>query len=146
MELYICLFGFVGMHSATAYKWTVTKFSYLSFRICLSDISRRVSNLFLKFTTYLLFISLLIIEDQSKDVILCLSYFCIDSGISLLWQFSVLKILLQKRSMPHSSKHYLSTSCLFLYRFRHIFTVTIQWSEDTPSKEEYASQFKNNKE
>ena len=31
---------------------------------------------------------------------------------------------------------------LFLCKLRHIFAATILWSEDTPSKEEYASQFR----
>ena len=29
----------VGMHSAAASTWAVTKFSYLSFSVCLSDVS-----------------------------------------------------------------------------------------------------------
>ena len=30
--------GLVGLHSAAASIWTVTKFSYLSFEVCLSDV------------------------------------------------------------------------------------------------------------
>ena len=36
----------------------------------------------------------------------------------------------------------LKVSTLFLHRLRHIYAVTILWSEDTPPKEEYASQFR----
>ena len=43
------------------------------------------------------------------------SYFCIDPGESLLRRFCDQKILLPKRCIPHSSKHYLSTSCLWIY-------------------------------
>ena len=38
------------MHSVSASKWLVTRFSYLSCRVCLSDVSWRASNLFFFFT------------------------------------------------------------------------------------------------
>ena len=38
--------GLVGMHSAAAFMWTVT---YFSFRVCVSDISWKASNLLLIF-------------------------------------------------------------------------------------------------
>ena len=44
LHLTLCL---VGMHSAAASMWAVTKFTYSSFGVCLSNISWRVSNLFL---------------------------------------------------------------------------------------------------
>ena len=100
----------VDMYSATAFIWVLTKFLHLSFRICISDFSWKVLNFLVP--TYLLFISLLVSDNQSKLVVLTISYFCADSGVSLLFQFCDWKILLQKRSRPHSSKYYLSTSCL----------------------------------
>ena len=36
--LYLAL-SFVGMHSAAASIWKVAKYSYSSFRVCLSDVS-----------------------------------------------------------------------------------------------------------
>ena len=81
-----------------------------------SDISWRVSNLFITVTVYLLLISQLVFEDQSyRLVLIFISYFWVDSGVSLLWGFYDWKILLQKRSIPHSSKRYLSISCLWVY-------------------------------
>ena len=44
----------VGMHFAAASMWAVMKFSYLSFGVCVSNISWRVSNFFLTVTVYLL--------------------------------------------------------------------------------------------
>ena len=75
-----------------AITWAVMKFLYLSFGVCISDISQRISNLFLTIIVYLLLISQLV----SRNVWL---------------------------------------------RLRRIFAVMILWSEDTPSKEEYAFQF-----
>ena len=60
--------GLVGMHSAAASMWTMTKFSYSSFRVSISVISWGVSNLFLKVTLYLLLTSLLN-EEQSSHLI-----------------------------------------------------------------------------
>ena len=37
---------------------------------------------------------------------------------------------------------FLAVCVIFLRRFRSIFVMTILWSENTPSKEEYASQFR----
>ena len=45
------------MHSVATFKWMVTKFLYSSFWVCLSDISCRVSILFLRVNVYWLFIS-----------------------------------------------------------------------------------------
>ena len=103
--------GLVGIHSATAFIWAEMKFSHSSFGVCVSDISRRVSNLFLTVTVYLLIISLLV------TLWFCLfdSYFGIDLSISLLRWFCDQKILLQKRSMLHCSEHYLSTYCLCVF-------------------------------
>ena len=58
----LCL---VGMHSAAASKWTLTKFSYSSFGVEVSDISWSASNLFLSVNVYLSLISLLLSRDQS---------------------------------------------------------------------------------
>ena len=56
--------GLVGMDSAAAHIWEVTKFSYSSFGIRPSNIFCRVSNLFLTVTVYLLVISLCVSEEQ----------------------------------------------------------------------------------
>ena len=42
--------GLVDTHSGTASIMAVTKFSYLSFGVCISDVSWRVSNLFFTVT------------------------------------------------------------------------------------------------
>ena len=55
--------GLLGMHSAVASMWTVTKLSYLLFGLCLSDVSWRVSKLFFTATTYWLLTS----QVASKD-------------------------------------------------------------------------------
>ena len=58
-------FCLVGMHSAAAFKWALTKFSYSSFAVCVSDFSCSASNLFLSFNAYSFLISLLLSRDQS---------------------------------------------------------------------------------
>ena len=60
--------GLVDMHSTAASVWAVTKFSYSSFGVCISDVSWRVSKLFLTVTVYLLFIFRLVSGDQSYGV------------------------------------------------------------------------------
>ena len=60
LDLVLCL---VGMHSAAASKWALTKFSYLSFCVCVSVFS--CSDLFLSSNAYLSLISLLLSRDQS---------------------------------------------------------------------------------
>ena len=52
------------MHSAAASKRTLTKFSYSSFRVCISDFSCSASNLFLSVNVYLSLISRLLSWDQ----------------------------------------------------------------------------------
>ena len=51
--------------------------------------------------SYSIFIAYISI-DKWRPVVTCgfLCYFCVDSGVSLLWQFCDRKILLQKRSIP----------------------------------------------
>ena len=93
----------VEMHSAAASIWVVPKFSYASFRVCFTDVSWRVSNLFLQLP-YNDFLYHLVSEDQSYCKALTVCF-------------------------------------LFLYRLRWIFAMMVLWSKDTPSKEEYASQF-----
>ena len=60
--LALCL---LGMHSAAASKWALRKFSYLSFRVCVSVFTCSALNLFLSVNTYLSLISLLFSRDQS---------------------------------------------------------------------------------
>ena len=57
--------GFVSMHSAASSMCAVTKFSYPSFRVCVSHISEKVSNLFITVTVHSLLISLLVSENKS---------------------------------------------------------------------------------
>ena len=75
-----------GVHSAAAAatsKWALTKFFYSLIGICVPDISRRVSNLLLTVTIYLLLVSLL----RTSCILwfgLFLSYFCVNSGVYLI--------------------------------------------------------------
>ena len=46
-------FWLVGMHSAAASRWALMKFSYSSFRVCVSDFSCCASNLFMLSYIYL---------------------------------------------------------------------------------------------
>ena len=61
LGLVLCL---VGMHSAVASKWALTKFSYSSFGVCVS-VFCSVSNLFRSANAYLSLISLLLSRNQS---------------------------------------------------------------------------------
>ena len=94
----------------------VIKFSYSSFVVCLSDVSWRVSNLLLTVTAYWLLISVLTYRHIVNRGCFFI-YFCVDSSQSLLGQFCDWKILFQK-----SSKHYLSTSCLWLYNLAVLYS------------------------
>ena len=98
-------FGLIGMHSTAACIWVVTMFLYSSFEVCLSDVTWRVSNLFLKITVYLLLMS------QTSHIIklyLFVSYFCFDPGEFLLRWFCDQKIFPQKKNILHTSQHDLS--------------------------------------
>ena len=55
----------VGMNSAAASKWELTKFSYSSIGVCVSVFSCSSSDLFLSVNAYLSLISLLLSRDQS---------------------------------------------------------------------------------
>ena len=57
-------FCFVGMHSAAASKWALTKFSYSSFGVCVS-VFCCASNLFLSVNAYLSLTCLLLTRYQS---------------------------------------------------------------------------------
>ena len=61
--------GSIVMHCAAVFMWELTKFSYSSFGVSISDITWRVSNLFLTAIVYLLLISLLVSKDQSLSVV-----------------------------------------------------------------------------
>ena len=61
LGLALCL---VGMHSAAASRWALTKFSYSSLG-CLSVFSCSASNSFLSVNAYFSIISLLLSRDQS---------------------------------------------------------------------------------
>ena len=60
--LVLCL---VGMHSAATSQWSLKKFSYSSFRVCVSIFSCSASNLFLSANGYLSLIFMLLSRDQS---------------------------------------------------------------------------------
>ena len=62
LSLALCL---VGMHSATASMWALTKFPYSSFGVCVSVFSYSALNLFLCVNAYLTLISLLLRRGQS---------------------------------------------------------------------------------
>ena len=62
LGLALCL---VGMHSAVGSKWALTKFSYSSFRVCVSVFSCCASIFFLSFNAYLSLIFQLLSRDQS---------------------------------------------------------------------------------
>ena len=57
---------FVGMHSAAAIKWALTKSSYSSFAVGVFDIFWNAENLFLSVNIYLSLLSLLWSRDQSE--------------------------------------------------------------------------------
>ena len=60
----------IGMHSAAASMWALTKFSYSSFGVCVSDIPWSTSNWFLSVIVYLSQISLLLTRHQSLCAVL----------------------------------------------------------------------------
>ena len=62
LESALCL---VVMNSAAVWKWALTKFSYASFRVRVSDISWGASNLFLSVNVYLSLKSLSLSRNQS---------------------------------------------------------------------------------
>ena len=62
----LCLaFCLVGMHSTAASMWVLTKFSFSSFGVYVSDFSCSASNAFLIVYVYLSLISLLLSREQS---------------------------------------------------------------------------------
>ena len=61
--------GLVDMPSVVVSMWAMTKFSYSSFRVCLSDVALSVSNFFLPVVLYLLLIFLLVSEHQSSSIV-----------------------------------------------------------------------------
>ena len=71
-ELYIWLLALAGMLLTATSIWEVIKFSYSSFGVCLSDVSWRLSNLFLTFNEYWFLKSQLAREEQ-----LCFQLFAV---------------------------------------------------------------------
>ena len=90
LDLALCL---ASMHSTAAFKWALTKFSYLSFRVDVPDIFCSASNLFLSVNVYL-------------------SLVFIGSVVSLQWQFGDHRTHPWKRNMLHNSMCYYSISYL----------------------------------
>ena len=108
-EILCLVLGLVGIQSAGG--GAVTKFSNASFGICISDVSWRLSNLFLTLTVSGLYISLLASENRSYHKNLPISYFCKGSSELLRKPFCDQKMFLPKWSILHIQKTCLSTSC-----------------------------------
>ena len=68
-EILDLLLSFVGIYSAAASRWALTKFSYSPFGIRISVFSWSASNLFLIINTCLSQISLLLRRAQSKSLV-----------------------------------------------------------------------------
>ena len=85
----------VNLNLSPASLWMVTQFLYLSFGVRLSDVSSRV----VVSCSYHILIAYIPINKWGPVIMwnLNLSYFCIDSGKSLLRQFCNSKILPFKR-------------------------------------------------
>ena len=82
-------FSLVGMHSAAAYIWAVTKFSYSSFSVYASDVSWRTSDFF-SYSSHISIVYISVVKwgpVKTYRLWLFISYFCIDSGISLPRRF-----------------------------------------------------------
>ena len=100
------------IHLTAASLEVVKKFSNSPFRVGILNVSWRISVSFLIFAVYWWLILQLKREDHSYCVaflVFFFSSFCANSDIALPRLFCYLKILLQKRVMPYSSKRYLST-------------------------------------
>ena len=91
--------GLIGMHSAAASIWAITKISNSSFGVCGSDVSWSVSNLFYTVNIYSLLIFLLESENLLQCVVLTVSYFYIDLGVYFYWDDSVIGIYSFKRGV-----------------------------------------------
>ena len=114
----------VGMYAVAVSKWAVSKLSLFA----IWSISFRCfQNFFLTFTLYRFLKSLLVSEDKLLGKNLNGPYCCVDSGESLKRRFSDLKILLQKRIMPHSSKDYLYNSCKWMYNLPVFLSSLGRW-------------------
>ena len=102
---------FFGIHSAAASIWVLTKFSYSSFGVNVSDNSWRASTMFLSVIVYLLLISLLL--SNRVWFWLFASYFGVGLDVSLLWEFCDRKRQLLKRNMANNSERYWPISYLW---------------------------------
>ena len=108
----LCL---VGMNSAAASKWVLTKFSYSSFGVGVSVCSCRASYLFLSANVYLSLICLLLSRAQSYClvVIVLVSFFC---RLSHIFAMTVRYRWTHPRMRSKLGKlmHYYSISCLLI--------------------------------
>ena len=103
----------VGMHSAAASNWILTKFSYSSFGVCVSVFCSRASNLFLSANAYLSLISpLLRRTSHSVQWLLFGSKSFVGLVVYLPCQFGDGRTLLRMRSMLRNSMRYYSISYL----------------------------------
>ena len=98
LGLVLCLFG---MHSSAASEWALTKFSYSSFGVGVSNIFWSVSNLFLSVNVYWSLKSLLLL----CVVIVRVTFLRRLSRVSLLWQFGDRRTHPRERNMPRNSVH-----------------------------------------
>ena len=99
-------FCLVGIHSAAASKWALTKFSYSSFGVCVSVFCCSASNLFLSDNAYSSLISLLLSWDSPSVLWLLFGpYSFVSSVVSLPWQFGDRWTHPRKRNMPRNSMH-----------------------------------------
>ena len=99
----------VGIHSAAASVFVIRS---MSFRCLLKNIKH------VSYSYHILIANITISKRgpvTSGCFVFFFFYFCIESVESLQRRFWDHKILLQKRIIFHSSKHYISTSCLQTY-------------------------------
>ena len=104
LTLGLCL---LGMHSAAASKWALTKLSYSSFGVGVFDSSCSASNLFL-----CIFISNMPVVRQEPVIVDggCCSGRFVDLVVCLPWRFGNRRTHPQKRNMPRNSMRYFSIS------------------------------------
>ena len=102
------------MHSPAASKWALTKFSYSSFRVGVSDISWSASNFFLSVNVYLSFISPLLSRDKS---------FC----AVVVVRAAFLRCCNEKNDLPQNPK--LARTCSYMWSTETFLRVRVRFVE-----------------
>ena len=111
--LTLCL---VGMHSAAASKWAVTKFSYSLFGVGVSDIFWNASNLFLSINVYLSLIYHLLSRDHSLCMVVVVR-------AAFLRRFSrIFAVAIRRFEDTASKEEYASQFNALLFHFLFIKT------------------------